>query len=316
MCARFCAPRFSHNGERLGTYVGHNGTIWSVSVDCTSSHLRAFRVLLWQGGPRADLVCFCVRSTLAAKSEFLLSGSADNTMKLWSVQTGKCLYTWEFPTAVKRVAWKYVLYLSTLTGRRSFNLPRLGADLGALSSATCSEDDSVFLSITEQRSGFQGAVRVHRLNREEPTKRATSLFPRSALASQGRGVLTALPPRVCARAESEAPETEFNPIGSKAMVAVFAPLSALIITGHESGKVALFDSKTGDEIQSNEKAHNGQVTDLQLSADGTYFVTSSKDKSARLHRTEDLVVLKTFTTNTPLNSASITPLRPYVRRRA
>lgn len=97
------------------------------------------------------------------------------------------------------------------------------------------------------------------------------------------------------------------------MVAVFAPLSALIITGHESGKVALFDSKTGDEIQSNEKAHNGQVTDLQLSADGTYFVTSSKDKSARLHRTEDLVVLKTFTTNTPLNSASITPLRPYVR---
>ena len=113
--------------------------------------------------------------------------------------------------------------------------------------------------------------------------------------------------------ESLAAETEFSPIGSKAMVAVFAPLSALIITGHESGKVALFDSKTGDEIQANEKAHNGQVTDLQLSADGTYFVTSSKDKSARLHRTEDLVVLKTFTTNTPLNSASITPLRPYVR---
>lgn len=35
-------------------------------------------------------------------------------MKLWSVQTGKCLYTWEFPTAVKRVAWKFVL------DRRSF----------------------------------------------------------------------------------------------------------------------------------------------------------------------------------------------------
>lgn len=104
----------------------------------------------------------------------------------------------------------------------------------------------------------------------------------------------------------------FNPIGSKATVAVFAPLSEHIITGHESGKVALFETKSGEEVQSNEKAHNGQVTDLQLSTDGTYFVTSSKDKSARLHRTQDLVVLKTFTTNTPLNSASITPVRPYV----
>lgn len=24
----------SHNGERLGTYDGHNGTVWTVGVDC------------------------------------------------------------------------------------------------------------------------------------------------------------------------------------------------------------------------------------------------------------------------------------------
>lgn len=24
---------FSHNGERLGTYVGHNGSVWTVDVD-------------------------------------------------------------------------------------------------------------------------------------------------------------------------------------------------------------------------------------------------------------------------------------------
>lgn len=24
----------SHNGERLGTYDGHNGTVWSIDVDC------------------------------------------------------------------------------------------------------------------------------------------------------------------------------------------------------------------------------------------------------------------------------------------
>ncbi|CED82811.1 wd40 repeat-like protein [Phaffia rhodozyma] len=209
---------YSHNGERLGTYVGHKGAIWSVAVD--------------------------------SKSELLLSASADNCMKLWAVATGKCLFTWEFPTAVKRVSWN--------------------------------EDDSLFLSITEQRSGYQGAVRVHQINRENLTE------------------------------QSVEPITEFNPIGSKATVAAFAPLSKNIITGHESGKVALFDVKSGEEVLSNEKAHAGTVTDLQLSNDGTYFVTSSKDKSARIHRTDDLLVLKTFPTNTPLNSASITPSRPYV----
>ena len=27
---------FSHNGERLGTYQGHNGTVWTIDVDCQS----------------------------------------------------------------------------------------------------------------------------------------------------------------------------------------------------------------------------------------------------------------------------------------
>lgn len=27
---------FSHNGERLGTYEGHNGAVWTIDVDCTS----------------------------------------------------------------------------------------------------------------------------------------------------------------------------------------------------------------------------------------------------------------------------------------
>ena len=64
----------------------------------------------------------------------MVSGSADNTLRLWSVQTGKCLYTWEFPTAVKRVAF--------------------------------SPDDSQVVCITEQRMGHQCAIRVFDINRE------------------------------------------------------------------------------------------------------------------------------------------------------
>lgn len=62
---------YSNNGERLGTYHGHQGAIWTVDVDPSST--------------------------------ILASGSADNTIRLWDVKTCKLLKTWELPTAVKRV---------------------------------------------------------------------------------------------------------------------------------------------------------------------------------------------------------------------
>ena len=97
-----------------------------------------------QYGPSTSIVRFscplyatllnsaCALCSLA-ESKFLVSGAADNTMKLWEAQTGKCLFTWEFPTAVKRVAF--------------------------------SEDDSLIACITEQRMGFRGAVRIFEINR-------------------------------------------------------------------------------------------------------------------------------------------------------
>jgi len=87
---------FAHNGERLGTYHGHQGAIWTVDVDPTST--------------------------------ILASGSADNTIRLWDVKTGKCLKAWEFPTAVKRV---------------EFN-----------------EDGTKLLGVTEKRMGHLGTIVV------------------------------------------------------------------------------------------------------------------------------------------------------------
>jgi translation initiation factor 3 subunit I len=83
-------------------------------------------------------------------------------------------------------------------------------------------------------------------------------------------------------AEPDEPLLVFNPIGSKAQVVAFSSLDKHLITGHENGKVALWDVNTGEEVASKEKNHIGLITDLQMSADRTYFVTSSKDKSARV----------------------------------
>jgi len=53
----------TESGERIGTYEGHTGAIWSISVD--------------------------------HKSTRLLSGAADSTVRLWEVGTGRCLHVFK-----------------------------------------------------------------------------------------------------------------------------------------------------------------------------------------------------------------------------
>ncbi|KAJ3050112.1 Eukaryotic translation initiation factor 3 subunit I, partial [Rhizoclosmatium hyalinum] len=64
---------YSANGERLGTFNGHNGTVWDLAV--------------------------------TQDSRYLLTGSADNTCKMWEVETGRCVFTWETRTAVRAVSF-------------------------------------------------------------------------------------------------------------------------------------------------------------------------------------------------------------------
>lgn len=61
------------NGERLGSFNGHRGAVWSLDV--------------------------------TADSRVLASGCADNTTKIWDVSTGKCLHTVDTDTGVRSVAW-------------------------------------------------------------------------------------------------------------------------------------------------------------------------------------------------------------------
>ncbi|KAJ7802199.1 WD40-repeat-containing domain protein [Mycena olivaceomarginata] len=156
-------------------------------------------------------------------SRFLVSGAADNTLRLWNVATGQCLYTWEFSNSVKRVA---------------FN-----------------EDGTQVVCVIEQRMGYPSNIRVFDINRD------------------GDGTN-----------QAEQPLHLFNPVGSKATMCAFTLTPDIIITGHTSGKVALYSVQTGEEIECNE------------------------DRVARIHDTKTLEIIKTYTTETPLNSAT----RPYV----
>jgi len=177
----------------------------------------------------------------------MVTGAADNTMRLWKVQTGECLHTWEFATAVKRVA--------------------------------CSEDDNKLLAVTEQRMGHMGAIRIFTVQTKGP--------------------------------QSDEPLVEITSTGSKATVAAFSSLDRHIVAGHENGTVSLFNAKSG-QLEAEREVHTELITDLQMSLDRTWFVTSSKDKTAKALDVQSLRPLKTFVTETPLNSAAILPHKPFI----
>ncbi|KAI9739732.1 MAG: translation initiation factor eIF3 subunit [Cirrosporium novae-zelandiae] len=211
---------FSANGERLGVFRGHQGALWTVDVDPTTT--------------------------------LLASGGADNTMRLWEIKTGKCLKTWDFDTAVKRVEF--------------------------------TDDGKQLLAVTEQRMGFLGTIVVYDVKidveAEQTNERSLTI--------------------TCT--------------DSKATVAGWGYLSKYIIAGHEDGSVSQYDAKTGEQLD-NVQVHDedgGQITDLQWAPDRTYFITASKDKTAKILSTRTLDILKSYTADTPLNTAAITPKKDYV----
>jgi translation initiation factor 3 subunit I len=182
---------WSHNGERFGVYKGHQGALWTVDVD-----------------PRTVL---------------LATGGADNTIRLWEVQTGKLLKTWEFGTAIKRV---------------EFN-----------------EDGSKLLGVTEKRQGQLSTIIVYDINQDPEGEQASE--------ESLRIVVDDIP---------------------KVTVAGFSACTRYIISGHEDGSVTQWDAKTGEEYERAYPHEDGMmVTDLQWSSDRTYFVTASKDKTAKVH---------------------------------
>ena len=69
--------------------------------------------------------------------------------------------------------------------------------------------------------------------------------------------------------------------------------------------------QTGKQLEE-QKAHGDTVCDLQVSTDGSHMVTASKDKTAKLLDTQTLEVMKTYTTEYPVNTAALSPTEDHV----
>lgn len=116
------------------------------------------------------------------------------------------------------------------------------------------EDGSQLLGVTEKRQGQLSTIIVYDINQDPEGEQASE--------ESLRIVVDDIP---------------------KVTVAGFSACTRYIISGHEDGSVTQWDAKTGEEYERAYPHEDGMmVTDLQWSSDRTYFVTSSKDKTAKV----------------------------------
>lgn len=110
--------------------------------------------------------------------------------------------------------------------------------------------------------------------------------------------------------QSDEPIAVMDVVGSRITVALWGPLNKYIYCGHEDGELSIWDWKLGEKIKS-VHGHSNQIMDMQFSKEKGYFITASKDFTSKIFDLQ-LNHLKTFSTDRPVNSASISPLKDHI----
>jgi len=212
-CAKDHHPNvwYSLNGERLGTYDGHCGAVWCLD-------------------PKWDTTS-------------LITGAADNSVRMWDIQTGKQTGIIDTKSAVRTCNFSYSGNMVCFTTDKQMGYP---CEIMVV-------DSRVFTT-------------------EEPILKIP------------------VPPGA-----------------PKVTSMIWSGLDDYLLTGHDNGDLVQWDMKTHKKLKL-VSDHQKAIADMQPHRDGTMFITASKDNTAILWDADTLELLKTYRTERPVNSASISPI--------
>lgn len=84
-----------------------------------------------------------------------------------------------------------------------------------------------------------------------------------------------------------------------------------LLSSSEDGIVRRWDVESGKCV-AEAQLHEKQISDMQMSADGTHLITASTDRTAKLVDTQTFEVLKEYKSAAPINSAALSPIFDHV----
>ncbi|XP_015893995.1 eukaryotic translation initiation factor 3 subunit I [Ziziphus jujuba] len=288
-CAKDHNPTvwFADNGERLGTYRGHNGAVWCCDVSKDSMRL--------------------------------ITGSADQTAKLWNVQTGQQLFSFNFDSPARAVDLAVGDKLVVITTDPFMELPsaihvkRIARDpedqtgesvlvlkgpqgrinravWGPLNKTIISAGEDAVIRIWDSETGKllkeSGEDVGHKKTITSLTKSAdgshflTGSLDKSAKLWDIR-TLTLIKTYVTERPVNA---VAMSPLLDHVVLGGGQDASSVTTTDHRAGK---FEAKFFDKILQEEiggvKGHFGPINALAFNPDGKSFSSGGEDGYVRLH---------------------------------
>ncbi|KAJ3087946.1 Eukaryotic translation initiation factor 3 subunit I [Quaeritorhiza haematococci] len=279
---------YSHNGERLGTYNGHNGAVWDLDVNYDST--------------------------------LLITGAADNTAKLWEVGTGKCLFTWNTRTAVRAVNFSEgcgsALYVTdaTMGQQCKIHIVPIEEDLddqteepilvitvtgpkatvamwGNLNKHIYTGHEDGTISVWNSETGeLVKSVREHKAQIQDIQFSPDKSFFITASKDHTSHVYDAKTLKVLKRYITERPvnSASISPIRNHIMLGGGQEAMSVTTTAVKQGKfeVRFFHMIFEEEI-GRVKGHFGPINTLAFHPSGKSFASGGEDGFVRLHHFDD-----------------------------
>ena len=264
---------FSHNGERIGSYDGHNGTVWCIDV-------RYDTTLLISGS--ADNSCSKKQSERLPTRHHPVPPLPQRPQRPKARKLHPCYPVGSPCPASIPPNPPPPLAAPVLWDVKSGDVISQIETKSAVRSCGFSYSGKSFFFSTDKAMGQLSELRIF------------------SLADVNKPGGSAAQPYLTIPSHD-----------SKVTAAIWGPLDETIITGHDNGDICKWDAKTGDMLKK-DRHHRAKIEDIQMYPDQSVFMTACRDQHAMIFNADDMEVLKDFKTERPVNSAAMSPLRDHV----